>query len=338
MISLGIVLTFAIRVGLVLLFLPFSALDKLLNFKGAVAQASEVAPSRMIAVGLIVAGLCVEVFMSLGRRDRNRGPRLRLRSRRLLRCHSIAMEAILETGGFLDLEYRTGTDPVLGLSEKLRARCWVSADHIRNRRAFSRSIHGSSDGFLASLSCGRPIDAPMIPALRLARIEMVCGDPEALAEFYQAAFGFLRPGPAPTPATSGGVELRLGGQTIRLIRAQTGRPQLSRRCRRLEPAIPAYCDRCRRYGASVRTSFHTPGMDTDLDIRTSSFASCVRRCQRIQVSRSGGPSAGIDCVSTPCRSARNGRRHCKIFAWESIIPRSQFPARRPASNFMKASA
>jgi uncharacterized membrane protein YphA (DoxX/SURF4 family) len=66
MISLGIILTFAIRVGLVLLFLPFSALDKLLNFKGAVAQAREVAPSRMIAVGLIVAGLCVEVFMSLG--------------------------------------------------------------------------------------------------------------------------------------------------------------------------------------------------------------------------------------------------------------------------------
>jgi putative oxidoreductase len=66
MISLGIVLTLAIRIGLVLLFLPFSALDKLLNFKGAVAQAREVAPSRMIATGLIVAGLCVEVFMSLG--------------------------------------------------------------------------------------------------------------------------------------------------------------------------------------------------------------------------------------------------------------------------------
>ena len=55
MISLGIILTFAIRVVLVLLFLPFSALDKFLNFKGAVAQASEVAPSRMVAVGLIVA-------------------------------------------------------------------------------------------------------------------------------------------------------------------------------------------------------------------------------------------------------------------------------------------
>jgi putative oxidoreductase len=66
MISLGIVLTLAIRVVLVLLFLPFSALDKLLNFKRAVAQAGEVTPNRKAAAGLIVAGLCVEVFMSLG--------------------------------------------------------------------------------------------------------------------------------------------------------------------------------------------------------------------------------------------------------------------------------
>jgi len=66
MITLGILLTLAIRVALVLLFLPFSALDKLLNFNGAVAQAREAAPNRTIATGLVVAGLCVEVFMSLG--------------------------------------------------------------------------------------------------------------------------------------------------------------------------------------------------------------------------------------------------------------------------------
>jgi putative oxidoreductase len=66
MITLGMVLALVIRMVLVLLFLPFSALDKLLNFKGAVAQASEVAPSRTIAAGLIVLGLCVEIFMSLG--------------------------------------------------------------------------------------------------------------------------------------------------------------------------------------------------------------------------------------------------------------------------------
>jgi len=66
MITLGILLTLAIRVALVLLFLPFSALDKLFNFNGAVAQAREAAPNRTIATGLVVAGLCVEVFMSLG--------------------------------------------------------------------------------------------------------------------------------------------------------------------------------------------------------------------------------------------------------------------------------
>lgn len=66
MITLGIAVTLAIRVVLILLFLPFSALDKLLNFKGAVAQAREVTPNRTFAAGLIVAGLCVEVFMSLG--------------------------------------------------------------------------------------------------------------------------------------------------------------------------------------------------------------------------------------------------------------------------------
>jgi len=64
MLSMG--LTAAVRVVLVLLFLPFSALDKLLNFRGAVAQAREVAPNTAIAAGLIAVGLFVEVFMSLG--------------------------------------------------------------------------------------------------------------------------------------------------------------------------------------------------------------------------------------------------------------------------------
>lgn len=66
MITLSIVLTAAIRIVLVLLFFPFSALDKILNFKGAVAQARGAAPSKTIAVGLIVVGLGIEIFMSLG--------------------------------------------------------------------------------------------------------------------------------------------------------------------------------------------------------------------------------------------------------------------------------
>ncbi|MFZ2067226.1 MAG: DoxX family membrane protein [Xanthobacteraceae bacterium] len=66
MITLSIGVAAAIRIVLVLLFLPFSALDKLLNFRGAVAQAREVAPNSAIAAGLIAVGLFVEVFMSLG--------------------------------------------------------------------------------------------------------------------------------------------------------------------------------------------------------------------------------------------------------------------------------
>jgi hypothetical protein len=47
---------------------------------------------------------------------------------------------------------------------------------------------------------------------------MVSGDPEILADF-QAAFGFPRPGRNLVPAVNG-VELRLGNQAVRLIRAQ----------------------------------------------------------------------------------------------------------------------
>jgi putative oxidoreductase len=55
---------FATRALLVMLFLPFSALDKLLNFRGAVGQASEIAP-RSVAPALIVVGLAVEILMPL---------------------------------------------------------------------------------------------------------------------------------------------------------------------------------------------------------------------------------------------------------------------------------
>ena len=63
---LAIGITACIRIMLVLLFLPFSALDKVLNFRGAVAQARQVAANPAIATVLIVAGLFIEVFMSLG--------------------------------------------------------------------------------------------------------------------------------------------------------------------------------------------------------------------------------------------------------------------------------
>jgi putative oxidoreductase len=64
--TLDIAVVLSTRIILCALFLPFSALDKLLNFGGAVAQARQFVSGRLAAVALIFAGLCIEVFMSLG--------------------------------------------------------------------------------------------------------------------------------------------------------------------------------------------------------------------------------------------------------------------------------
>jgi putative oxidoreductase len=57
-------IVFIPRLLLVLLFLPFSALDKVLNFKDAVGQASQAVSTPWIARLLILAGLATEVVMS----------------------------------------------------------------------------------------------------------------------------------------------------------------------------------------------------------------------------------------------------------------------------------
>lgn len=54
-----------VRCGLVLLFLPFSALDKIFDFRGAVHQARSIF-ARPIAIAAIALGLGIEVFASLG--------------------------------------------------------------------------------------------------------------------------------------------------------------------------------------------------------------------------------------------------------------------------------
>jgi putative oxidoreductase len=61
----AVLVTFAVRCLLIALFLPFSALDKVLNFKGAVAQASQATSSRMLARTLVAGGFCIELIMSL---------------------------------------------------------------------------------------------------------------------------------------------------------------------------------------------------------------------------------------------------------------------------------
>jgi putative oxidoreductase len=63
---LGIAVTLALRYLVVMLFLPFSALDKILNFNGAVAQARQAISSDGAARLAIVAALCIEIIMPLG--------------------------------------------------------------------------------------------------------------------------------------------------------------------------------------------------------------------------------------------------------------------------------
>ena len=55
---------FIARLSLVLLFFPFSALDKILNFEDAVGQASKATAVRWIAKLLIFSGFALEVSMS----------------------------------------------------------------------------------------------------------------------------------------------------------------------------------------------------------------------------------------------------------------------------------
>jgi putative oxidoreductase len=63
---LNLVLVAMSRCLLVLLFLPFSALDKLLNFHDAQAQAALAIHNRMLSRLAIAGGFCIEVVMSLG--------------------------------------------------------------------------------------------------------------------------------------------------------------------------------------------------------------------------------------------------------------------------------
>lgn len=60
------IVTLLVRYGLVMLFFPFSALDKILNFDGAVKQAQEVFTPRPLATALLMCGLAIEIVMPLG--------------------------------------------------------------------------------------------------------------------------------------------------------------------------------------------------------------------------------------------------------------------------------
>jgi putative oxidoreductase len=58
--------TLAVRYGLVFIFLPFSALDKIIAFDHAVKQAQSIFKPHLIAIAVILAGLVVEIICTLG--------------------------------------------------------------------------------------------------------------------------------------------------------------------------------------------------------------------------------------------------------------------------------
>jgi putative oxidoreductase len=65
-VTLADIAALVVRCGLVILFLPFSALDKALGFAHAVSQAQAQFTPRPVAIALILAGLAVEVICTLG--------------------------------------------------------------------------------------------------------------------------------------------------------------------------------------------------------------------------------------------------------------------------------
>jgi putative oxidoreductase len=64
--STAAIVALIVRCVLVALFLPFSALDKIIGFEGAVTQAQEVFKPRPLATAVLLCGLTIEVVMSLG--------------------------------------------------------------------------------------------------------------------------------------------------------------------------------------------------------------------------------------------------------------------------------
>ena len=64
--STAAIVALVVRYGLVMLFLPFSALDKILSFDHAVKQTRQVFTPRPLAIAVLMAGLFIEVVCTLG--------------------------------------------------------------------------------------------------------------------------------------------------------------------------------------------------------------------------------------------------------------------------------
>ena len=132
--TLEILITFLTRLSLVLLFFPFSAFDKIANFKAATGQAGQAVSSPGLARALILTGLFVEVVMSLGILT---GIADRLAAFILAGyCAATAVffKQFWRTPDFRLIGAIPGARDVLGFPEEFRGRRRLSPDHLRHRR------------------------------------------------------------------------------------------------------------------------------------------------------------------------------------------------------------
>jgi len=150
-VTLSFAVTLALRYLLVMLFLPFSALDKILNFNGAVAQAREAIPSDRAARLVIVAALGIEIIMPLGILT---GWADRLAA--LIMAGYCGITALLwkqfwRPGDFWSAGKQPGARPVLGLPQESLPRRRVPAHHLRHGHATGCSLAVASATLLASV-------------------------------------------------------------------------------------------------------------------------------------------------------------------------------------------
>jgi len=61
---------------------------------------------------------------------------------------------------------------------------------------------------------------------RLSRITLICGDPDRLAEFYEAAFGFVRTGETSTTETAFGKLIGIPNAAARIVCMQLGQQKI----------------------------------------------------------------------------------------------------------------
>ncbi|RVA55514.1 hypothetical protein EN933_08140 [Mesorhizobium sp. M7A.F.Ca.US.001.01.1.1] len=151
----AILVSFAVRCLLVGLFLPLSALDKVLNFDQAIGQASQAIPGRAFATVMIAGGFCIEVFMSLailgGVADPPRGPD----PGGLLPRDGAALETILAPARFPPERQERGPGRVLGFPQEPRSCRRLLSPEVR-RPALAVWAHAGLEHLYASSGVASP--------------------------------------------------------------------------------------------------------------------------------------------------------------------------------------